>query len=43
MTSTKEMQLIEANNNVLKAFAGVHAIVICDDCMQDVIADNDWI
>lgn len=43
MTSTKEMQLIEANNNALKAFAAVHAIVICDDCMQDVIADNDWI
>ena len=43
MTSTKEMQLIETNNNALKAFAAVHAIVICDDCMQDVIADNDWI
>ena len=40
MESTKEMQWIEVNNNALKAFGGVPAIVVCDnnckgrDCEQ---------
>ena len=43
MESTKEMQWIEVNNNALKAFGGVPAIVVCDNCKQAVIANKDWI
>ena len=43
MTSTKEIQWIEVNNNALKAFGGVPAIVVCDNCKQAVIANKDWI
>ena len=43
MISTKEMQWIEVNNNALKAFGGVPAIVVCDNCKQAVIANKDWI
>ena len=43
MESTKEMQWIEVNNNALKAFGGVPAIVVCDNCKQAVIANRDWI
>ena len=43
MESTKELQWIEVNNNALKAFGGVPAIVVCDNCKQAVIANKDWI
>ena len=43
MSSTKEMQWIEVNNNALKAFGGVPAIVVCDNCKQGVITNKDWI
>lgn len=43
MESTKEMQWIEVNNNALKAFGGVPAIVVCDNCRQAVLANKDWI
>lgn len=43
MTSTKEPQWIEVNNNALSYFGGVPAIVICDNCKQAVIANEDWI
>lgn len=43
MVSTKEMQWIEVNNNALRAFGGVPAIVVCDNCKQAVIANKDWI
>ncbi len=42
MDSTKEMQWIEESNNALKAFRGVPAIVVCDNCKQTVIANKDW-
>lgn len=43
MESTKERQWIEVNNNALKAFGGVPAIVVCDNCKQAVITNKDWI
>lgn len=43
MSSTKEMQWIEANNNALRAFGGVPAIVVCDNCKQAVVTNKDWI
>ena len=43
MSSTKEMQWIEVNNNALKAFGGVPAVVVCDNCKQAVITNKDWI
>ena len=43
MTSTKEPQWIEVNNHALQYFGGVPAIVVCDNCKQAVIANNDWI
>ena len=43
MSSTKEAQWIEVNNNAIKAFDGVPAIVVCDNCRQAVTANKDWI
>lgn len=43
MISTKEPQWIQVNNNALHFFGGVPALVICDNCKQAVIANNDWI
>ena len=43
MTSTKEPQWIEVNNNALKYFGGVTPIIICDNCKQAVLANTDWI
>lgn len=41
MGSTKEMQWIEVNNNALKAFGGVPAIVV--NCKRAVLANKDGI
>ena len=43
MTSTKEPQWIAVNNNALRYFGGVPALVVCDNCKQAVIANRDWI
>lgn len=43
MLSTKEPQWIAANNNALRYFTGVPALVVCDNCKQAVIANRDWI
>lgn len=43
MTSTKEPQWIAVNNNALRYFGGVPALVVCDNCKQAVIANKDWI
>ena len=43
MVSTKEPQWIQANNNALKFYGGVPAIVVCDNCKQAVVANDDWI
>ena len=43
MISTKEPQWIDVNNHALKYFGGVPAIVVCDNCKQAVIANEDWI
>ncbi len=43
MTSTKESQWISVNNNALKYFGGVPALVVCDNCKQAVIVNKDWI
>jgi len=43
MTSTKEPQWISVNNNALKYFGGVPALVVCDNCKQAVIVNKDWI
>ena len=43
MISAKEPQWIEANNNALKFFNGVPALVVVDNCKQAVIANRDWI
>lgn len=43
MSSIKEPQWIEVNNNALKYFDGVPAIVVCDNCKQAVISNRDWI
>ena len=37
MTSTREPEWIEVNNNALLYFGGVPAIVVCDNCKQAVI------
>lgn len=43
MISTKEPQWIQVNNNALKFYGGVPAIVVCDNCKQAVVANDDWI
>ena len=43
MVSTKEPQWITVNNNALRYFGGVPALVVCDNCKQAVIANKDWI
>lgn len=43
MISTKEPQWIAVNNNALRYFGGVPALVVCDNCKQAVIANKDWI
>ena len=43
MLSTKEPQWIEVNNHTLDYFCGVPALVVCDNCKQAVIANQDWI
>lgn len=43
MVSTKEPQWIQANNHALKFYGGVPAIVVCDNCKQAVVANDDWI
>ena len=43
MLSTKEPQWIEVNNHALDYFGGVPALVVCDNCKQAVIANQDWI
>lgn len=43
MASTKEPQWIQVNNNALKFYGGVPAIVVCDNCKQAVVVNDDWI
>lgn len=43
MLPTKEPQWIEVNNHALDYFGGVPALVVCDNCKQAVIANQDWI
>ena len=43
MSSTKEPQWIQVNNNALYFYGGVPAIVVCDNCKQAVLANDDWI
>ena len=43
MVSTKETQWIEVNNNALRIFGGVTPLVVCDNCKQAVITNQDWI
>ena len=43
MLSAKEPQWIAVNNHALKYFGGVPPLVICDNCKQAVIANQDWI
>ncbi len=43
MLSTKEPQWIEVNNHALDFFGGVPALVVCDNCKQAVIVNEDWI
>ena len=43
MLSTKEPQWIDVNNHALDYFGGVPALVVCDDCKQAVIVNQDWI
>lgn len=43
MLSTKESQWIDVNNHALDYFEGVPALVICDNCKQAAIANEDWI
>lgn len=43
MTSTSEPQWIDVNNHALDFFGGVPSIVVCDNCKQAVIANEDWI
>lgn len=43
MLSTKEAQWIEVNNHALDYFGGVPALVVCDNCKQAVIVNQDWI
>lgn len=41
MLSTKEPQWIEVNNHALDYFGGVPALVVCDNCKQAVIVNQD--
>ncbi|MDX9985779.1 MAG: hypothetical protein RBS44_16360, partial [Sphaerochaeta sp.] len=41
MSSIKEPQWIEVNNNALKYFDGVPAIVVCDNCKLSSTAHPD--
>ena len=43
MLSTKKPQWIDANNHALDYFGGVPALVVCDNCKQAVIVNQDWI
>ncbi len=43
MLSTKEPQWIGVNNHALDYFGGVPALVVCDNCKQAVIVNQDWI
>ena len=43
MLSTKEPQWIEVNNHALDYFGGVPSLVVCDNCKQAVIVNQDWI
>lgn len=43
MISTKEPQWIQVNNNALIFYGGVPALVVCDNCKQAVITNEDWI
>ena len=43
MLSTKEPQWIEVNNHALDYFGGVPALVVCDNCKQAVIVNQDWV
>ena len=43
MLSTKEPQWIEVNNHALDYFGGIPALVVCDNCKQAVIVNQDWI
>ena len=43
MTSACEPQWIDVNNHALQYFGGVPSIVVCDNCKQAVIANEDWI
>ena len=43
MLSTKEPEWIKVNNNALDFFGGVPAVVVCDNCKQAVIVNQDWI
>lgn len=43
MLSTKEPQWIDVNNHALDYFGGVPALVVCDNCKQAVIINQDWI
>lgn len=43
MLSTKEPQWIDVNNHALDYFGGVPALVVCNNCKQAVIVNQDWI
>lgn len=43
MLSTKEPQWIAVNNHALRYFGGAPALVVCDNCKQAVLANQDWI
>ncbi len=43
MLSTKEPQWIDVNNHALDYFGGIPALVVCDNCKQAVIVNQDWI
>lgn len=43
MISTKEPQWIQVNNNALSFYNGVPSLIVCDNCKQAVIVNNDWI
>ncbi len=43
MLSTREPQWIAVNNHALRSFGGVPALVVCDNCKQAVLTNQDWI
>ena len=43
MLSTKEPQWIDVNNHALDYIGAVPALVVCDNCKQAVIVNQDWI